>query len=226
MSDFKAPPREKTAFDNRKLNLTTEVPGDSRKKSSLVVQLVANNPRLVVYTNLPDDQSESNNYGRINANMDAPTFAVMIEAIERMADAQPGEKISLNCLNHTFYGGKRSDAPKLLSTIYIGKDSDGNVYISVVSKEKERPIIKFIFGENDYHFLGKTDGTKFTKAEASVIYAKGWSRLLMSMMETMLINNYKEPEKKNDGGKGGWKGRDNNSSGGGNNNSFDNDLPF
>ena len=212
--DYQAPERVRNAFDNRKLSLSAPCPTAEGRFSSLTMQLVKNNPRLTVYTNDPNDATEKNNNGRIQANLDAPTFFALIALLRRAVAFRPTAeekefKETVVNSNFTFFGGKRSDKPLVVSEIKVGKDQEGCVWISVLAYNKERPRIKFVFGpaydyKNAiyYHNFLHIDGTPFTKAEMSVLYAEGYINVLSELMAHLMVTEFVDtrPEQDNGGG--------------------------
>ena len=117
----------------------------------------------------------------------------------------------------------------------LGKDNDGVVWISIIDKNKDRPRIKFFFGEDNFHRFIHGDGTPYTNAETSVLYAQGYVTMLQQMMGHLLCTLWVEPEKKPDNRNGGGGYNRNNNNGGGNRNSgggsnsssdADDDIPF
>ena len=240
MSDFKAQ-RTKNALDNRKLNLSAPTPGHQGKRASLIWGLYSNNPRLTVYTGDPNDQDASKGYGKITANLDAPVFFAFLQLLEMAVDpATPNDwKAKIENKNFIFPGGKRSEAPVVVSELFVGKDKDGVVWISIVDRNKDRPRIKFVIGGNDFHRFLHSDGTPFTDAETSVLFAKGYIKLLQEMMGNLLCSLWVEPEQRpqqnnrgGNGGGGGYNRGGGNSYGGGRSTETstsdegDGDIPF
>ncbi len=138
--------------------------GNSRAK--LVWGIRDGNPRIAVFTNDPTDTVKS---GVISAPMDPITFYTFIEMLKRAATASGETKYKLDCFTTRRDESGAAIEKVLLSEVYMGKDSDGCVWMSVV--EGSRPKIKFIFTISDYHKLYKTDGTELTKAEYSTVVA-------------------------------------------------------
>lgn len=210
MSDnkFRPPPRAKNALDNAKLKLYS--PNSKGKMASLALQLVKNNPRIVVYTNDPEDTVD---YGKITANMDMLTFFALMQLITTAANA-PGEyREKIDNKNFTWGGGQRSEKPSIVSSTIVSKDAEGVVYISISAPR--RPVIKFQFGENEYHNFVKSDGTPLSKAEGSQRVALGWVNLMEKVMAHLAVVEYVEPEPKQQGGGGGFN-RGGQGGGGGN----------
>jgi len=211
MSDnkFRAPPRQKNALDNSKLKLYS--PNSKGKMASLAMQLVKNNPRMVVYTNDPEDTVD---YGKITANMDMLTFFSLLQLITTAANA-PGEyREKIDNKNFTWGGGQRSEKPSIVSSTIVSKDAEGVVYISISAPR--RPVIKFQFGENEYHNFIKSDGTPLSKGEGSQRVALGWVNLMEKIMAHLAVVEYVEPEQKPAGG-GGFGGGNRGGQGGGGN---------
>lgn len=189
---FTPAPRVKNALDERKLGMSAPCPADKTKKSSLMYGLFSNNPRITVYTNDPADQG--NEYGKITAKIDAMVFAAYIQLIKD-AIAAPGEfSTKIENKNFTFFGGKRSDEPAVVSELMVGKDKEGVVWVAVMAKG--RPKIKFPFGLTDFHRLIKSDGSEYTAAETSVLAARAMVSIMENLMPVMIANNYVEPPKK------------------------------
>ena len=213
--------RAKTALDNNKLNLYAPTPGHNGKSARLIWGLYSNNPRITVYTNDPNDQDASKNYGKISANLDAPTFFAVLNMLTKAVDpATPADwRMKIENSNFIFPGGKRSEKPVVVSELIVGKDKDGTIWISVVDFKKDRPRIKFVFGKSDFHRYIHGDGTPLTDAETSVLYAQAYIKMLQIMMGNMLVSCYVEPEPKpqqNRGGSGGGGGYNRGGGGGSN----------
>lgn len=197
MSDFKPPERKKTALDNSKLRLQAPCPSAEGKMSSMGFQLVSNNPRIVVNTNDPAD--EGNNYGRISANMDLPAFVALLKILDTLIKSPSENKYSIQCLGHTFFKGQRSQEKKILATVWVGRDKEGVLWISVTSEN--RPKIKFPFGPaGGYHSLHHADGSPCTASEVSEFYAKAFLSILEQMIVNVAVDNYVPPEPRNNGG--------------------------
>jgi uncharacterized membrane protein YgcG len=233
---FQRPQRTKNALDNNKLNMTAPTPSDPNKKSSLIWGFYANNPRLTVWTNEPNDTDA------ISANLDTPTFFAFIELLRKAIDAEPGYKDKIENKNYTWFNKKRSDTPSVVSDLIVGKDKDGVIGLCIV--QRDRPRIRFNFGVNEFHQFIHGDGTPYTPAEMSTIYAKAYLRILDGMYNHMAIVNYEppKPREQNDGGNnrggqgggnyqrnnGGGNGGGGNYNGGGGNQQkdMDDDIPF
>lgn len=203
MSD--RPERKKHALNNNKLVLSTPCPTAKGKYSQMKWDIYMNAPRIIVRTNDPSDSTPEKGYGNITAALDAPTFYAFLAMLEQAFKSSGEWKAKIENYNHDFVNGKRSQEIVHISDLWVGKDKDGVVFCSVISKKDERPVIKFAFGPSDtrYHKIFHADGQPYSKGELSVLYAKSYHRLLGEVMSNLLVTEYKEPPKPNFGNKGG-----------------------
>lgn len=193
-------PREKNALDMRKLKLSADSTA-AGKKAQLVFGIHANNPRVTVYTGDPEDSSEKNGYGKIQANLDAPIFETFIGMIEHAASLKEEWSAKIENKNYTWYSGKRSDKPVLISELWVGRTKDGLVWISVIAADPNRPKLRFYFTPSEFHNFVKRSGEPFAKDEINNLYAMGYARLLRGVSQQVLVNNYvDEAIKDNNGG--------------------------
>lgn len=204
MSDnkYNNKPREKTAMDMRKLKLSTDsvVPG---KKAQLVFGIHANNPRVTVYTGDPSEASNDKaGYGKIQANLDAPIFETFIGMIEHAATVREEWSAKIENKNYTWYSGKRSDKPVLLSELWVGRSKDGLVWVSVISADQNRPKLRFYFTPSEFHHFVKRTGEPFAKDEVNNLYALGYARLLRGVSQQVLVNHYVDETPKDNGNNG------------------------
>ena len=188
--------RKKIALDNQKLSMSA--PNSKGKRAGLLWQLINNNPRIVVYTNDPDDQID---YGKITAALDAPTFFAFLNLIENAIKATGEFKEKIDNMNFTWPGGKRSETPSVVSSLIVGKDADGLIWISVSAPR--RPQIKFPFINPEFHNFFHRDGSPYEKGEVSAIMAKSYLDILRGLMAQLLVTEYVEPKPKEDRNNGG-----------------------
>jgi hypothetical protein len=190
-----ATPLPKTIFDEYKLRLTAPKPDGQRKAPTLRVAVIKNNPRIDVYTELEGDRDN----GRLSAPMDGSTFFALLEMVLQMADSPPDSQCKI-----TNKVGPPQDR-KVISTTVIGKDTQGRVYISLTAPD--RPRIQFIYLPSDWHVLSHKDGTPYSEAELSVVYARAWVKLMMQLTPAVMAATYTEPEPRgNSGGGKTWQG--------------------
>ncbi len=125
------------------------------------------NPRITVNTNVEADKK--NMFGMINAAFNPETFFIILDLLEEVALSE--SEISYKIDNKTTTkteDGKRSD-PFVASEVWLGKDSEGIVWISVIAPD--RPKIKFNFVISNYHFIHKKGEGAISAKTASRLQA-------------------------------------------------------
>lgn len=187
--------KKRTALSNSKLGLSAPCPTAKGKYSVLKWDLERNNPRIIVRTNDPAEMNREHNFGQILAPMGAPEFFAFLEFLKMATNSSEEMKNRIENWNQDYVDGKRTVEPIHISDTWIGKDKEGCVFISVVSKKEDRPVIKFITAPADdrWHKFYHSDGTQYTRAEASVIYAKSYYNLLSGVMANLIVDEYVEP---------------------------------
>lgn len=208
---FQAPPRPKNALDEYKLRLSCPPVQGANKPGSWAISLVANNPRIDVYTNVPNDK----NNGNIRGAMDMPSFYLLLQMMRKAVTLEDNQVLKLQNLNHVFFGGERSAEPKLVSTTLVGRDKDGVLFLACVAKD--RPYLKFNMLPSNYHVMIGVNGEPVSKREASDYYLAGYATMLENMMAATAVANYTEPKPK-DGQNGGQR----QGGGGGGSNNYNN----
>lgn len=242
MSDFQKPVRKKNAFNNSKLRLSAPNPNAKGVFSNLSWDVYQNNPRIVVDTRDPNLSSPENSYGRIQAAMDPLVFSLFLNFLKEAIESPSAVKFKIENFSFEYTNGQRAQEASHTSDVWVGKDAEGQMFITVVSKKGTHwPVIKFIFGPSDerFHKFYRGDGTSISKAELSVYAAKGYTELLPLLMANVLDTHYYDVppstawKNKQAGGSGGYGGgvksygaNDGQNKPAGNAEINDNDLPF
>ena len=181
---------KKTVFDNPKLSL--RAPNSKGKMASLQWGLNLNNPRITVYTNDPDDTVDN---GRISGNMDAPTFYALLTLLSRAIKSEGYYSDKIENKNHPRgENGARSENSVVVSSTIVERDNDGVISLSLVAHS--RPIVKFVFGPSEYHNFVHKNGTPWSRAELSQVYAEAYLTMLTTVMASAMNSNYVEPVKR------------------------------
>jgi len=204
------PPIIPNALDVMSTWMYAEPTSSGQKRPNFRVKVIGNVPRLVVKTNVPDDK----NNGRIDYNMDLPTFGVIMAKIREIAQGKDGSFTSEYV--DDFIAGKKLDKPVVIASVKIGRDNaSGKIYIAVLGYQ--RPKIQFFFGPSKFHTLKQGDGSELTEAEISSAYAMGFVDMYSKVVAELLISEF-NPEGKNVAkaptGPGGYQ-NDNKPAGGG-----------
>lgn len=242
MSDSPAfQPRKKTALDVDSLRLFSEpVDGSKGRAATCVTYFINNCPRIDVYTNVESDQS--NNKGLIRAKINARILYQMFAILNRLI-ATPGErKYFIDIKNCPWIQSekRRSKDPVTTERIILGRDAEGEIFMSVLSAKGNRPKIKFVFkDEEDIPDFYKKDsfgvigiaGGEISKSEKSEIAAAAYMESIRDLYSTVAALEYVPPVPKDNNGGGGKQGGGYGGGGGGYGGGkpsydADEDLPF
>lgn len=200
--------------------------------------------KLRVYTNKENDK----NKGMIDCELKPYEWGMVLEMIDAASRNPEFGVLSLEEHGRVFMQGKMSDKPLHKASVIVGRDGEGQVFISVTAYSKERPKVKFVFAPdaNTYPVRSLTDGN-MTPAAGSVIselYARSYVKTMRGAVEKVWTDNHKsyqqikeerQARKRGGGGgnnQGGGYGNNNNSggnqsSGGGDSSGgFDEDIPW
>ena len=148
---------------------------NGNKRANLKFDSYGGMPRVIVKTNVPDDQD--NQYGKIEFICDAPTILSYIAAVKRYArgEYEPGHSQQFQYKSR-FAGPKRFDEPVALALLVVGRTKDGRVYTSVFSSNTKRPRIPFFFGPSPENH-GMLVNNEYDARAESEAYAAGWAEL-------------------------------------------------
>lgn len=231
MSDYQKsnfPQRKKNALDGYSFSISVPVEGEQGKYSRLLFALSGNNLTLKVYTGISADQGNRN--GLIQANLEGINFFCFLEMIREALNATGEYKNKIEFNDYIYPAGKRSDKPVTISTVYVGRSNDGLIWLSIVDNlKKERPRIQFPFGAGRKHRFKHGDGSDYTKPEISQLFAKAFCNTLYQIGSHLMVTEYKEPQKKNQGNNNSNSTRNSYYNDNNNNSSNDiegDDIPF
>jgi|TARA_B100002019_G_scaffold286201_1_gene296295 hypothetical protein len=187
----------------------------AQKPGNFRLKVIANVPRFIVKTNVPDDKDN----GRIEFQTDIPTFMAVIKLVEDLAEGREEGSFTLEYNDHVFgAGGQRSEKPVTKASIKIGKDKEsGRIYIAVLGYN--RPKIQFFFGPAKRHDLKGGDGSVLDAGFVSRTYAracvKSWSEMALKLLNDNFDKDAKNVAKppappQGQGGGNGYQGGGNN----------------
>jgi hypothetical protein len=220
------PAKKKTAFNVSKLGLSAPNPQIKGVYANLRFDIFQNNPRISVDTRDPNKLNKENHFGRIEAAMTGGDLYTILEALDYATKSKEEWKTKIECYGNEWVNGQKSKDITLMSSVWVGRDAEGGIFISVVKENtKDWPVIKFLFGPTDQRYTKwyHGDGTPYTKQQASQLYAKGYVNMLRSLYAAVMDTHYWDsqanfPGGQRQGGGGGWnRGGQGGGGGGGNN---------
>lgn len=225
MSDNK-PAKIENILQSNKIRLTAPCPTARGKMSTFSWDIWSNNPRFILNVNDPALANPDMGYGRVQGAIEPPTFYAFLQHLDTAIAATGEWKVKIAILGNA-KGGQMGDPPVGLSDLWVGKDKEGLVYVSLISKKEGFPIIKFVFNAPDSRYAKHWEqtGTELDKAAMSVLYAKSYREMLGVMMAAVLTKEYVKPPPYIPANKSGGYNRPQSQSNSGANIS-DDELPF
>lgn len=189
-----------------KFGLFTPAPGADFKRSRLAWCIRDGNPRITVYTNVPEDKT---NYGIIPAPMNPETFGIFLDLWEQIVKSDVADRKKVQCFTAQRTADGKPGEKILLSEVLFGRDNEGIVYIIVKAADDARPKIKFDVKLSEYHKIFKGDGTPLTEKEGSTLQALAMINTLRSTYERLTGGLRAPNENSGKGGfsKGGFGGK-------------------
>lgn len=154
-----------------KFSMFTPAPGVPNRRSRLVWSSYRGNPRITVFTGVPDDLEK----GVLRAPMNPETFNSLMDKLDSLITAPVDTRYILDNLT----APKKEDGTTdmfseqriKISETWIGKDKNGIIWISI--RAENRPSIVFKFTLSDFHKWRNGDGTDFSDAESSAAQVLG-----------------------------------------------------
>lgn len=194
MSDNNAPAKKKTMFSGTHMQLSAPCPTAKGKFSTLLLDFYNGNPRLVVRTGDPADQS--NDFGRIQAALNPQIFNMLIILVKRAIASPKADKWKIECHNYDRVNGQRAQELSHISDVWVGRDDEGMIFISVLAKNAaNRPVIKFNFAPRDarYHPIFHGNSSAFSKSEVSQLVAESFVMAWEHMASMVMVSDYVPP---------------------------------
>lgn len=193
MSDSPREPFTPTIFNVMSMWLYADPVMGSTKRPDLRIDVFGNVPRITVRTKVEGDK----NNGKIEFKTDLPTFATAMHMLKRIADGTATEDLYNFDYRDDFVAGKKLDQQIIISTLQVGRDKDGRLYIAVLAPmSQNRPRIQFFFGPSKFHDIRTRDGQQLSARAMSEAYAVGFLEPATRLVEHMLVTKF-DPDAKN-----------------------------
>ena len=201
-------PRAKNALDEKKLNLEGTLLQGATRNPTWSVAMIANQLRVTCYSNLPNDKDN----GRIEAKMSSIAMHAFLSALEYVIGHDDKCSFPFEC--YTVRNGDWKN-PVLESTLYVGRNGEGVIYVGIVSADDSRPRLNFPMRPNNFHaFIDGATKSPLGEKLSSQFWASGYLHLMRNLTSSVLDTHFKEPPPRPQGG-GNGGGNFNRSGGGG-----------
>jgi DNA-binding protein YbaB len=170
----------KKYLDVGRFALWAEGTGDN-KRARLIMSFRDGQPRLTVYTGV------SGKDGVLSFPSDVPTMVYFLARLKEVAAGENGTRWPIDSLTHIYENDKPTKQKRVVSTVYVGKSSEGIVYISVIGEN--RPKIVFEIKPSEYHLFKDRDNQKLSDGVVSAIMAKGLSDFMLQMLSDAVMRH-------------------------------------
>lgn len=150
-------------------------------------------PRIVVWINGPD-RTVTGFDNMIHAPFDFKSFNVFLGCLKNVLNDDNGTTYEIKCFNAKWdrETNKRTDEIELVSTVIVGKDDKGVIYLAVVAENK--PKIRFnLVTDSKWHIVTR-NGTDITlNGVGSKMYATRFLKQLETNYD-IVLESLKEKE--------------------------------
>lgn len=151
-------------------------------------------PRITVYTENYEDKTKRDEFSfdkLITAPMDGVIVGMVISNLKLAYAATKEFKASVKCFNTKFVNNEPTNEVILQATIIIGKDKEGVVYLAAIEDGKKKLKFKLLPNPKWHKFYNDAGDEITDQATLSVLYAKAYTGLLETLMNTHLAGDAK-----------------------------------
>lgn len=149
-------------------------------------------PRITVFTS-NKVKTESFDYGRmIIAKFDYNMMNSFLSSFETVIDGPVDNKVQFNCFDNKFVNNQRTDEIELISTITIGKNKEGIIFLAVTAEGKKK--VAFELTMQKWHTVSVNGEPLTDPASLSKLMAKGYLRTAKKLLGYQLVNDTMKPE--------------------------------
>ncbi len=203
MADGTAPfqsTRDRHAIGDFREHLVVDPQPTATKSPRLCVYYHKNKFVIELKTNVPSDMN-GRERGVIRAELDPHVFYTFIVSFEKLVQKnEPGVAKRIRIKRPDFQKTNGGE-PVTESQLVFGRDKDGIAYVAVLSANKERPAIQFVFHPGRWLEFVNNDGTPMTPIEVSTDLVNGYLREWSQLATHYMYNRY-VPEEFNPRGTG------------------------
>ena len=168
------------------LNLKTKT-DDNQDSATLTWSTRGLYPRITVYTS--DKNSFVNNKPNydfiITAPFDVVTLQMFVNQLKKVCKDSNDTRYTIDCINTKIVNGVRTNEKFIQAKIYIGKDSDGIIYIAVIEDNKKKVKFSLLPNLDFFTFYDKDGSIIKDKGRLSIFYTEAY----VKSIETLLIND-------------------------------------
>lgn len=201
MSDNKQFQEKWNLLKHSKYTLHGEAWKDNKKRPSLRMVLWENNPRFRLYLN--DDK----NKGSIPFALDPVILQEFFGLIRYVTTNKETSRFSYDIKSKNDHRGVKFDKPTTIEKIFVGRDSEGVVFIAFMAKDM--PLAKFPFTHSPWAELYDASGEKLSPVKLSEMRANAWVDAMNLILGQVMVTEGKEyikNDQSNNKKSGTWSG--------------------
>ena len=185
---YTSPYRDNISVEKNVLTLSAK--NEQGKRANWTVKVSGNKVRLTVWSGIDGDVDN----GKIALVLDPEQWYQVMSLLEytiqnRRDDAYVN-MVEIKAIGREGYKA----GPKPTGDIYIGRDKEGVIFISMVIFN--RPKIKFNFEDGYWYQYKKKDGGEWSKVDASELVAKAYLTRANHIISTLLVTDYVDKEQR------------------------------
>lgn len=175
----------KKYHDVSKITLWSDSSSEEGKPARLTLSFRDGNPRFVAYTGVTGPT------GVINFPSDYPTMASCMNLLKRVANSnETGIQYAIESLTTSYVNDKPTKDKVVVSTLNIGRDKDGVVFMALVSEGK--PKIMFQIKPSMFHVFRNSNKEQIPVSEISSTLATSIADMVLNAISDVMISYTKE----------------------------------
>ncbi len=175
----------KRYHDVSKITLWADSTDDEKKAARLLLSFRDGNPRFVAYTGVTGPS------GIINFPCDYPTMAAAMSLLKEAASSSiTGVSYSIESLTASYVDNKPTKEKVLVSTLNIGRDKDGIVFLALITEGK--PKIMFQIKPSNYHVFRDSTKSPMPVDKISSTLAIGIADLVLNTISDVMTSYTRE----------------------------------
>lgn len=141
-------------------------------------------PRVTVFLDNDKFNKDKIDYSKqIKATFDHIKLKVFLKQADKVIKSEKSVEYGVKSKNNEYSNGERTNNIVLQSTLFLGKDDDGMIYLKLVEPGKK--MVRFELGmDNKYIVLVKPDGQDLDdKSKLSALYATEYIDTLRLLLD-------------------------------------------
>lgn len=147
-------------------------------------------PRISVYTSNDIMVNDKFDYSKlITAPFNYVTFNIFMAYFEKVIKDLEESEYKIECHNTKWENNQRTDKTYLQATVYIGRNSEGVVYLKVTEDKKDEIVFELMPDTTWHKFYDKQKNEIKNKKILSQLYTNAYYKTLDKLMTSEMISD-------------------------------------